>query len=176
MRRTLLLFIPILLAGVGLFVRAPLLAAQTSAQVQIGKVSLSKLADWQHGTLDGLLISNNADGELRLSDSSKSGTFTSDVVRTDFSFNAVGAVWKAIVPVSTTIQLEVRGGPTPEDTAAAAWQPLPIGDARSQTDDGAMALESVRVFPAATTFLQFRATLSTAALMTRRPSGKRSIG
>ena len=163
MRRALLLFIPVLLAGVGLFVRAPLLAAQTSAQVQIGEVSLSKLADWQRGTLDGLLISNNADGELRLSDSSKSGTFISDVARTDFSFNAVGAVWKAIVPVSTTIQLEVRGGPTPEDTAAAVWQPLPIGDARSQTDDGAMALESVRVFPPATTFLQFRATLSTAA-------------
>ena len=60
MRRALLLFIPVLLAGVGLFVRAPLLAAQTSAQVQIGKVSLSKLADWQHGTLDGLLISNNS--------------------------------------------------------------------------------------------------------------------
>jgi hypothetical protein len=163
MRRALLLFIPVLLASVGLLVRAPLLAAQTSVQVQIGKVSLSKLADWQRGTLDGLLISNNADGELRLVDAGKLGTFTSDVVRTDFSFNAVGAVWKAIVPVSTTVQLEVRGGPTPAEVGTAAWQPLPIGDARSQTDDGAMALESVRVFPAATTFLQFRATLSTAA-------------
>jgi hypothetical protein len=61
------------------------------------------------------------------------------------------------------LNLEVRGSPTPEDIGAVAWQPLPIGDARSQTDDGAMALESVRIFPAATTFLQFRATLSTAA-------------
>ena len=63
MRRALLLFIPILLAGVGLLVRAPSLAAQTSVQVQIGRVVISKLADWQRGTLDGLLISNNADGE-----------------------------------------------------------------------------------------------------------------
>ncbi len=163
MRRALLLFILVMLAGVGVFVRAPLLAAQTSVQVQIGKVSLSKVADWQRGTLDGLLISNNADGELRLADASTSGTFTSDIVRTDFSFNAVGAVWKAIVPVSTTLKLEVRGGPTPGELGAVAWQPLPGGDARSQTDDGALALESVRVFPAATTFLQFRATLSTAA-------------
>src|SRR3954467_14578784 len=88
MRRALLLFILVILAGVGVFVRAPLLAAQTSVQVQIGKVSISKVADWDRGTLDGLLISNNADGELRLADASKSGTFTSDVVRTDFSFNA----------------------------------------------------------------------------------------
>jgi hypothetical protein len=163
MRRALLLFILVLLAGGALFVRAPSLAAQTSIQVQIGKLSISKVADWQRGTLDGLLISNNADGELRLADTSTSGTYTSDVVRTDFSFNAIGAVWKAAVPLSTTLKLEVRGGPTPGETGAAAWQPLPIGDARSQTDDGAMALESVRVFSDTTTFAQFRATLSTAA-------------
>src|SRR5215212_6422161 len=113
MRRALLLIILVILAGVGLSVRAPSLAAQTAAQVQIGKVALSKVGDWQRGTLDGLLISNNADGELRLADTSKSGMFTSDVVRTDFSFNAIGAVWKAVVPLSTTLTLEVRGGPTP---------------------------------------------------------------
>src|SRR5215212_6556121 len=163
MRRALLLFILGILVAVGVVVRAPSLAAQTSVQVQIGKVALSKVADWQRGTLDGLLVSNNADGELRLADASTSGTFTSAAIRTDFSFNAVGAVWKAIVPLSTTLQLEVRGGPTTTDVAAAAWQPLPAGDARSQSDDGALAIESVRVFPAATTFLQFRATLSTAA-------------
>ena len=82
MRRALLRFIPVLLAGAWLLVRAPLLAAQTSVDVQIGNVTFSKLADWQRGTLDGLLISNNADGELRLADTAKSGTFTSDVVRT----------------------------------------------------------------------------------------------
>src|SRR3954466_1099451 len=111
MRRALLLFILVILAGVGVSVRAPLLSAQTSVQVQIGKVALSKVDDWQRGTLDGLLVSNNADGELRLADASTSGTFTSAAIRTDFSFNAVGAVWKAIVPLSTTLQLEVRGGP-----------------------------------------------------------------
>jgi hypothetical protein len=170
MRRALLLFILVLLVAVGVLVRAPLLAAQTSAQVQIGKVALSKVADWQRGTLDGLLVSNNADGELRLADGSKSGTFTSAAIQAVFppnngagTFNAVGAVWKANVPVSTTLQLEVRGGSTTTETAAAAWQPLPIGDARSQTDDGALALESVRMFPATSAFLQFRATLSTAA-------------
>jgi hypothetical protein len=163
MRRALLLFILVILAGVGLLVRAPLLAAQTSVQVHIGRAMLSKVADWQRGTLDGLLVSNNADGELRLADGSTSGTFTSAAIRTDFSFNAVGAVWKANVPISTTLQLEVRGSPTITDVAAAVWQPLPAGDARSQSDDGALALESVRVFSATTTFLQFRATLSTAA-------------
>lgn len=163
MRRALLLFILVMLAGVGVLVRAPSLVAQTSVQVKIGKSMLSKVADWQRGTLDGLLVSNNADGELRLADASTSGTFTSAAIRADFPFSAVGAVWKANVPVSTTLLLEVRGGPTTTDVAAAAWQPLPVGDARSQTDDGAMALESVRVFTATTTFMQFRATLSTAA-------------
>src|SRR5262249_44409594 len=163
MRRALLLFALMMLAGVGVFVRPPSLAAQTSVPVQIGKVSFSKLSNWQRGTIDGLLISNNADGELRLADTSKSGTFTSDVVRTDFSFNAVGAVWRASVVAGTSLKLEVRGASTPGEVGATVWQPLPGGDARSQTDDGAFALESVRAFPTAAAFLQFRATLSTTA-------------
>lgn len=163
MRRALLLFTLVILAGVALVARAPSLAAQTSIPVQVGKLSLSKLADWQSGTLEGLLVSNNADGELRLADGSRTGTFTSDVVRASFSFNAVGAVWRANVVPGTSLRLEVRGAATPGEVGAAAWQPLAGGDARSQTDDGAFALESVRSFAPAAAFLQFRATLSTTA-------------
>jgi hypothetical protein len=163
MRRALLLVALAMVAGAGVFVRAPSLAAQTSVPVQIGEVSLSKVADWERGALDGLLISNNADGELRLADARSSGTFISDVFEADFSFNAVGAVWRANVPPGTSMSLEVRGAATTGEVGAAVWQPLPAGDARSQTDDGALALESVRALPLGTAFLQFRATLSTTA-------------
>jgi hypothetical protein len=163
MRRALLLIALITLAGASVLVRVPSLAAQTAVPVQIGKVSLSKVGDWEGGARDGLLISNNADGELRLAEGSKQGTFVSKVLRTDFSFNAVGAVWRASAPQGTTLKLEVRGGLTPNEAELGAWQPLSAGDARSQSDDGALALESVRSFPTGTAFLQFRATLSATA-------------
>src|SRR5262249_31112995 len=154
-----LLLVLSIVLGLVAFAHVSSLAAQTAIPVQIGKVSITKVADWESGTRDGLLISNNADGELRLAEGGKQGVFTSKIIRTDFSYNAVGGVWRADVPKGTSLKLEVRGGPTPNEAELGPWQALPAGDARSQSDDGALALESVRPFLAATAFLQFRATL-----------------
>jgi hypothetical protein len=158
MRRVLLLVVTATLAGVVSLSRPPELAAQSPAP-RIGTVKLSTVAEWQTGTRDGLLVSNNQDGELRLVEDRPQGIFDSGLVKAEFPFNALGAVWRAEAPRGTSLNLEVRGGPTADQLSD--WQPLVAGDARSQSDDGALTVESVRPFPAGSTFLQLRATFNT---------------
>ncbi|HET9220948.1 MAG TPA: peptidoglycan recognition family protein [Roseiflexaceae bacterium] len=158
MRRVLLLVVTATLAGVVSLSRAPELAAQSPAP-RIGTVELSTVAEWQTGTRDGLLVSNNQDGELRLVEDRPQGVFDSGLIKAEFPFNALGAVWRAEAPAGTSLDLEVRGGPTAEQLSD--WQPLVAGDARSQSDDGALTIESVRPFPAGSAFLELRATFNT---------------
>jgi hypothetical protein len=158
MRRVLLLVVTATLAGVVSLSHAPELAAQSPAP-RIGTVKLSTVAEWQTGTRDGLLVSNNQDGELRLVEDRPQGVFDSGLVKAEFPFNAVGAVWRSEAPGGTSLSLEVRGGPTADQLSD--WQPLVSGDARSQSDDGALTVESVRPFPAGSAFLQIRATFNT---------------
>jgi hypothetical protein len=106
-----------------------------------------------------LLVSSNEDGELRLVEDRPQGVFDSGLIKTDFTFNALGAIWRADVPQSTSLTLEVRAGTT--EDALGDWYTLAAGDARSQSDDGALALESIIPFPNASTFVQFRATFNT---------------
>jgi hypothetical protein len=160
---------------VGSVARAPSLAAQTTVPVQIGKIALSTVADWKSSpcdgqpkwssdTCDGLIVSNNAGGELRLAEGSKQATYTTAPISvTGTLYNAVGAVWRADVPQGTSLKLEIRGGTSAAEADLTAWQVLAAGDARSQSDDGALALESVRPFPGGMAVLQFRATFGSTA-------------
>jgi hypothetical protein len=157
MRRLLLLFVLAMLGSAEGLAYAPELTAQPPPP-QIGQSQLSTVAEWESGLRDGLLISNNDDGELRLAEGRTQGVFTSSLTKADFAFNAVGAVWRATVTQGTELKLEVRGGAA--DDQLGPWQPLVAGDARSQSDDGALTIESVRPFPAASVLLQFRATFS----------------
>lgn len=137
------------------------LAAQTGAPVQIGVVSFTSAAEWEGGTRDELLVTNNGGGELRLAVGATQGVFESGLLPTNFRANAVGAVWRGTVPAGTQMALEVRGGPSGDQLGE--WQALVAGDARSKSDDGALALESVIALPADSNFVQIRATLSTSA-------------
>jgi hypothetical protein len=130
---------------------------QTSAPVvATATLTLTSVADWERGVSSGLLISNNAGGELRLADGSDEGVFTSELTRTETLFNAIGTVWRAEAPQGTSLRLEVRGGTSTAEADLTPWQPLVSGDSRSS--DGAPALESVRPFPAGLAYIQFRAT------------------
>ena len=173
MRRMLLVLALAMLAASGALQRVPSLAAQSSVPVQIGKLTMSKVAEWRASpcgaqpawatdTCNGLLVSNNADGELRLAEGAKQAVYTSAISSTAFLYNAVGATWQADVPQGTSLTLEVRGGTSPKEEDLTPWQPLVAGDAQSQ-DDGAAALESTRPFPGGMAVLQFRATLSSTA-------------
>ena len=171
MRRLLLVFVLAVLAAGGTIVRSPILAAQPVVPVQIGKLALSKVAEWRASpcggqpswpgdTCDGLLVSNNADGELRLAEGSRQAVYTSVLSTTAFLYNAVGASWQAELPPGTSLTLEIRGGTSPKEEDLTPWQTLASSDAQSQ-NDGASALESVRPFPAGMAVLQVRATLAT---------------
>jgi N-acetylmuramoyl-L-alanine amidase/Family of unknown function (DUF5719) len=158
MRRTLLLVVLVALSGAVGLSRAPELAAQSPAP-RIGAIHFTTASEWQSGLLEHLLISRNDDGELRLVENQPVGVFTSGLTQTEFPFNALGAVWRAELPQATSLKLEVRGGPAADQLSD--WQTLAAGDARSQTDDGALTIESVRIFPNDSQFLQFRATFNT---------------
>src|SRR5215211_7169737 len=174
MRHALLILVLVMMLAEGMVARAPSLSAQTSVPVQIGKLSLSTVAEWKKNpcgaqpawasdTCAGLLVSNNADGELRLAEGSRQAVFTTALTTTSSLYNAVGAVWRADVPAGTSLRLEIRGGTSPNEADLTAWHTLAAGDARSQSDDGALALESVQPFPGGMSVLQFRATFNSTA-------------
>lgn len=142
-------------------------AAQQAPRVQVGEWKLDEVADWQSGLVDGLLISNNAGGELRLAENQTRGQFTSVPFPTRFPFNMVGATWRAQLPQDTTLALEVRGRRPLADNETLAdaagwsdWQPIDAGDARSQKDDGAYAGPDVLAFAKGSTYLQLRITFT----------------
>ncbi len=161
---------------------APLIPVSLFAQsqtpvVQIGRWTHATVVDWQSGTRSGVLITNNAGGELRLEEDRSEGTFVSAPFETPFAIHAVGAVWRAQITEGTNIRLDVRGRsqpvavPASEEEAEEAgttpvaepewgpWQSLVAGDARSQADDGAFATPDVVAFPLDTRYLQLRITL-----------------
>ena len=158
MRRTLLLVVLVALSGAVGLSRAPELAAQSPAP-RIGAIHFTTVGDWQSGLLEHLLISRNDDGELRLAENQPAGVFTSGLTQTEFPFNALAAVWRAELPQATSLKLEVRGGPAADQLGD--WQTFAASDARSQSDDGALTIESVQIFPNDSQFLQFRATFNT---------------
>lgn len=141
-------------------------------ELQVGEWSLSSVVDWQAGEVSGLIITNNAGGELRLDAGVSQGSFTSALFETPFPIHAAGAVWRADVPQGTNVLLELRGFSQPITTTesidtgadagageAAEWQRLIAGDARSQVNDGAFATPDVLAFPPGTRYLQLRVTL-----------------
>ncbi len=165
-RRTLLLIAVAILFATG---RPAYLSAQATpaAPVQIQKIVFSTVAEWQRSERrDGLQITNNADGELRLADVGEQirrddgtveGVFESTVISTTVSFSAIGAVWHADVPPGTDMLLEVRGGATIAELGA--YRPVAAGDARPNEDGNATATEAVIPFAAGSGAVQVRITL-----------------
>ncbi len=143
--------------------------AQEEATLKVETWEVSTVADWEAGSVTGLLVTNNAGGELRLEEEQREGEFISAPFSTDFAFNTVGAVWHAEVLTGTQVELALRARTIPEDssdteTGWSDWQPLASGDARSQSDDGAFATANVRAFDASSNQLQLRVTMKSEVL------------
>ncbi|GEM_PF-485576 len=137
-------------------------------ELELGKWVHTSVVDWQSGEVSGLLITNNAGGELRLDDTQSEGNFISAPFEAPFVTNAVGAVWRADIAEGTDITLDLRARSRPADVPEGdaieaewgPWQPLTAGDARSQADDGAFATPDVLALPPDTRYLQLRANFS----------------
>ncbi len=130
---------------------------------QVDAWSLDTVRDWEAGSLSGLIVTNNAGGEVRLAPDQVEGVYVSLPLTASFPFNAIGAVWRAELPPDTTLLLDVRGRaslPPPEEAFTndgwSAWFVLNSGDARSLREDGAFAIADVIEFPPDTSYLQLR--------------------
>lgn len=146
--------------------RAPM--PQDEPPVRLDFWRWETVVDWQNGYLDRVQISNNEGGELRLVAGHSEGCFLSRPFSTTFAVNAVGGFWRAVVPMGTTIILEIRGRSTPPtwsfeqyeqaigEEGWGPWQQLIAGDARSRSDDGALASPDVLALPPDTHHLQVR--------------------
>jgi hypothetical protein len=140
---------------------APARAQQQGPQARIAAWTLSDVADWESGGGSGLLVTNNAGGELRLAEGQTLGSFVSPAFKTEFAANAAGAAWSAQVITGTNLLLELRARGTPPagdpETGWGPWQPLAAGEARDSDDN--FATPSVVALPPDTQYLQLRATL-----------------
>jgi hypothetical protein len=65
-------------------------------------------ADFEAGTGQGVQVTREGDGELRLAVGETTGVFTSTVGTAAFPFNAVGAHWSADVPPNAQLSVAVR--------------------------------------------------------------------
>ena len=65
-------------------------------------------ADFESGVGQGIQVTREDDGELRLTEGETTGVFTSTVGAAAFPFNAVGAHWSADVPLDTQLAVAVR--------------------------------------------------------------------
>src|SRR5690606_17029779 len=113
---------------------APASAQQQGSRARIGSWTLSSVEDWEAGSYNGILVTNNAGGELRLADGANFGSFISPAFKTDFAANAAGASWSAEMISDTTLLLELRARSTPPggdpESGWSPWLPLTAGDAR----------------------------------------------
>ena len=67
--------------------------------------------DWNGGTLENLVVSNNNDGELRLAENAARGSFTSQPKAfSGRTANAALATWDVELPATTVLTLEIRSG------------------------------------------------------------------
>ncbi|GAA5528405.1 hypothetical protein [Herpetosiphon gulosus] len=96
----------------------------TANKVQTATFAQSSVADWQAGTLEGLLVTNNSDGELRLDQAATQGTFTSVAHEVPFVWNAVSAHWNFELPVGTSLSLKLRT--SANGTEWREWQTLNV--------------------------------------------------
>ncbi len=83
-------------------------------------------ADFNSGTLDGVVVAEIGDGALTLaslaSGHALQGTYTSPVRRTGLQFNAVGVQWQAQTPAGTTVQVYLRV--SGDGSSWSPWQPV----------------------------------------------------
>jgi hypothetical protein len=78
--------------------------------------------DFAGGEMSGLVISDLAGGELRLAPDATTGIYTSIVGAAAFVFNTVAPHWRAAVPDSTALWVELRVHTT--DGGWSPWYPF----------------------------------------------------
>jgi len=141
----------------------PVAARPATDMAQVSSWRLSSVNDWTAGEVTGLLVTNNAGGELRLAADASEGSFISAPFATAFATNAAGAVWRADLVTGTTLRLELRARSTPpgnDDDGWGPWLPLVVADEPPAADPDAFTTAAPLALPEDTRYLQLRAVFS----------------
>ncbi len=96
--------------------------ALPAAEVRMRDWVLDRAADFAAGQMAGLVVTDEAGGELRLSPVAGSGVYTSTIVVADFSFNAIAPHWAARLPSGGQLRVEIRFRSGQADWVE--WQPV----------------------------------------------------
>ncbi len=133
MRRITLIGLAILMTGLSVrFVWAGYVAQSAPpGAIPTARWSQTSVDEWNTGTLEGLIVTNNAGGEIRLDPDSTSGVYTSAPFVAPFAFTAAAAEWEIDLPATTAVTLEVRT--SPNATEWRDWQAMPAGRTISAT-------------------------------------------
>ncbi|UCC64107.1 MAG: DUF5107 domain-containing protein, partial [Anaerolineae bacterium] len=115
------------------------------------------VADLRAGEIAGLVVTDLDGGELRLSPSAVTGVYTSPVVTSPFSFNAIAPYWQAAVPGGSALRVELRAC-----AQRGGWSPwYPFDDADQPTPHGSFYPETPLLVSQGLQF-QYRLTLTAA--------------
>ncbi|MFQ5945180.1 MAG: N-acetylmuramoyl-L-alanine amidase [Anaerolineae bacterium] len=113
--------------------------------------------DFAAGEVDGVEVSDEAGGEIRLDPASGFGMYTSPTRRSSRSFDAIGSRWEADVPSTSSLTLELRASADGESWTE--WTEILL-DADATLESG-QGFQGGLVFVAPARSVQYRALFST---------------
>ncbi len=129
--------------------------AGAAGPVRLERWVETTVADFGRGSLGGTVALAIGDGELRLAEGQKQGTYTSAEQEMPFPCQAVAFLYLGRVPAGSAIAFELRG-----QNASGQWSPWTnVPPAGPWMDpQGRSAAEALLVFPRGQERLQYRAT------------------
>lgn len=147
--------VPILLALCLVLIPDPGNLAEAAGPVRLERWVETTVADFGRGNLDGTTVLAVGDGELRLAEGQKQGTYTSAEQEMPFPCQAVGFLYLGRIPAGSALSFELRG-----QDASGQWSPwADVPPAGPWMDSqGRSAAEALLVFSQGQERLQYRAT------------------
>ncbi|GIV95992.1 MAG: N-acetylmuramoyl-L-alanine amidase [Herpetosiphonaceae bacterium] len=95
------------------------------AEIKSERWVQTSVEEWRAGASEGLLISNNDGGEIRLDQGARHGVLLGPPYQASFSFTALTVAWIADIPARTSVTIEVRTSADGETWSD--WQELAGG-------------------------------------------------
>lgn len=120
----------------------------------VGRWVQTTVADWISGTLDGTVAVSVGDGELRLVEGRREGSYTSAEQATPVAFRGIGVLYRARIPGGASVSFAVRAR-----AVSGEWSRwIELGAGPWSDPEGRAAGEALAVFPTESDGLQYRAT------------------
>lgn len=155
MERHCLRLSPILLAFFLALTFGPGNLAEAAGPVRLERWVETTVTDFGRGSLNGTAILAVGDGELRLAEGQKEGSYTSTEQEMPFPCQAAGFLYLGRIPTGAALSFELRG----QDASGrwSSWTAVPPAGPWMDPQ-GRSSAEALLVFPQGQERLQYRAT------------------